>query len=100
MKELALSINGSNIPVPAGIPTGGFADKGISVIQIALTLLFVLADVLAIAFVIIAGIQWATSGGDKQKVQSSRNRLMYSIIGLIVISLSFFIVQTIISLLF
>lgn len=100
MKQLALSINETTISPPPGIPTGGFGDKGISVIQIALTMLFVLADVIALAFVIFAGIQWAMSGGDKQKIQSARNRLMYSIIGLIVISGSFFIVQTIISLLF
>lgn len=93
MKQLALSVNGTPISAPGGIPTGGFGDKGISVIQVALTLLFILADVMALAFIIYAGIQWAMSGGDKQKIQASRNRLIYSIIGLIVITISFSIVK-------
>lgn len=100
MKQLALSINGTFISPPPGIPSGGFGDKGINVIQVALTILFVLADIAALAFVIFAGIQWVMSGGDKQKIQSARNRLIYSIIGLIVISISFFIVRVVIDLTF
>ena len=95
MKEFALSFNGSPIPAPTGIPTGGFGDTGINVIQIALNMLFVLAYVMALAFIIYAGIQWIISGGDKQKIQAARNRLIYSLIGLIVITLSLFIVQTV-----
>ncbi len=100
MKELALTINGNNISAPSGIPSGGFGTSGVSVIQVALTILFVLADVAALAFVIFAGIQWVISGGDKQKIQAARNRLIYSIIGLIVITLSFFIVQVVSNLIF
>ncbi len=100
MKELALTINGTPIPVPGGIPSGGFGTSGINAIQVALTTLFVLADVAALAFVIFAGIQWVMSGGDKQKIQSARNRLIYSIIGLIVITLSFFIVKVVTDLIF
>lgn len=100
MKELALSINGTPISAPSDIPTGGFADKGINIIQAAISILFVLGIILALVFIVVAGIQWVMSSGDKQKIQSARNRLMYSIIGLIVIFLSFFIVQTIITLLF
>jgi len=100
MKQLALSINGTPIPSISGIPSGGFGDKGIDVIQAAISILFVLGIILALVFVIVAGIQWVMSGGDKQKIQTARNRLMYSIIGLIVIFISLFIVQTIIALLF
>lgn len=96
MKQLALSINGTFISPPPGIPSGGFGDKGINVIQVGYTLLFVLGDILALVFVVYAGIQWVMSGGDKQKIQAARNRLIYSIVGLIVISISFFIVKTII----
>lgn len=100
MKELALSVNGTAINPPQGIPTGGLSTSGVDVMQVAYILLFVLGDVLALAFVIYAGIQWTMSGGDKQKIQAARNRLIYSIVGLIVISMSFFIVQTVIKLLF
>ena len=100
MKELALTINGTTISAPSGIPTGGFGDKGISVIQVAISMLFVAGEILALVFIVFAGIQWIMSGGDKQKIQSARNRLIYSIVGVIVISISFFIVHTIIVLLF
>jgi hypothetical protein len=100
MKQLALIINGNNITAPGGIPTGGFSGTGINIVQTAISILFVLGIILALVFVIVSGIQWTMSGGDKQKIQSARNRLMFSIIGLIVISISLFIVQTIIALLF
>ena len=100
MKQLALSVYGTPIPSLKGIPSGGFDTSGISIIQVALTILFILADVAALAFVILAGIQWVISGGDKQKIQAARNRLIYSIIGLIVITLSFFIVRVVSDLIF
>lgn len=100
MRQLALIINGKNITVPNGIPNGGFDTSGMNIINLAMTMLFVLAEIAALVFVVYAGIQWAMSGGDKQKIQSARNRLMYSIIGLIVITLSLFIVHAIIDLLF
>ncbi len=96
MKLLSLSINGVQINPPGNVPTGGLegtGSTGMNLIQLALTLLFVGADILAVIFVIYAGIQWVMSGGDKQKIQSARNRLVYSIIGLIIISLSLFIVN-------
>ncbi len=100
MKQLALSINETPIPSLSGIPSGGFGTSGVGIIQVALNILFALATVAALAFIILAGIQWVISGGDKQKIQSARNRLIYSIIGLIVITLSFFIVRVVIDLIF
>lgn len=83
---------------PTEIPTGGLYDTGTNIIQVALTLLFLVGIVLAIVFIIYSGIQWAISGGDKQKLQNARNRLVYSIIGLLVVSLSFIILHNIIQL--
>ncbi|MEX2007504.1 MAG: hypothetical protein WD992_01910, partial [Candidatus Levyibacteriota bacterium] len=60
---------------------------------------FIIGIVLTVAFIILSGIQWIISGGDKQKLQAARGRLIYSIVGLIVIAGAFFIVSTVISLL-
>ena len=92
IKQLALTINGSAIPAPGNIPTGG-ADTGQKILQIGLSLLFTLAVVLAVAFIIYSGIQWTMSGGDKQKIQQARLRLTFAIVGLIVVAASFFIVR-------
>lgn len=37
---------------------------------------------------LIGGFNWITSGGDKAKLQSSRDRITHSIIGLIVVVIS------------
>lgn len=100
MRSLALSIEQfGNIEVPPGVPSGGLFDTGQNMVQLALNLIFILAIVLAIVFIIFSGIQWILSGGDKQKVQAARNRLIYTIIGFLVIAASFLIVRTIITLL-
>lgn len=92
-KLLTLSINGSNISAPGGVPTGGFSDKGINVIQAALSLMLGVGMILTLVFVILAGIQWAISGGDKQKIASARKRLIFAIVGMLVIVSAFFIVN-------
>lgn len=99
MKQLAVSVNGTSIPAPSGIPNGGFDTSGVGIIQVALSLLFVLAGVLAIIFIIVGGIQWITSGGDKQKIQQARLRITFAVVGLIVTFLAFFIIKIVFGLL-
>lgn len=92
MKQLALSINGTPISAPGGIPSGGI-DIGGNIIQLFTNILFMLAVVLTLIFIIYSGIQWTISGGDKQKIQQARARLTFSIIGLIIVAASFLIVN-------
>lgn len=101
MKHLALQINNTSITAPSGVPVGGLeiGGAGQNLIQLTITLIFVIGIILAIIFIIYSGIQWVISGGDKQKLQAARNRLVYSIVGLIVIAAAFFIASTIITLL-
>ncbi len=96
MKHLALSINGTPIPSLSGIPSGGI-DIGGNIIQLLTNILFMLAVVLTLIFIIYSGIQWTISGGDKQKIQQARARLTFSIIGLIIVAASFLIVNIIIT---
>lgn len=98
MKYFSLSIGGSNIQAPDGVPTGGI-DQGSAIISLGINLLFIVGAVLAVIFVIYSGIQWTLSSGDKQKLQAARGRLTYAIIGLVVIAASFVIVNIIITLL-
>lgn len=54
------------------------------------------ASIAAFIYLIIGGIQWMTSGGDKTAIETARNRIIQAVIGLIVVAS----VWAIISLLF
>lgn len=84
---------------PTEFPIGGLEGAGTNLIQLAINLLFVFGIILAIVFILVSGIQWIMSGGEKQKLQNARNRLIYSIVGLIVIAIAFVIVNIIVTLL-
>lgn len=77
---------------PAGIPTGGLCMVN-NLIKIAVEGLLVISALLALFFLIIGGIKWITSGGDKSGVEGARKTLTYAIIGLIVALLSFMIIN-------
>lgn len=54
-----------------------------------------LAGVVALFFIIYAGVKYIRSGGEQEKVKSARETLTYAIIGLVVVFLSFGIVRII-----
>lgn len=62
------------------------------------TLLFVVAIVIALGFLIYGGIKWITSGGDKAAVEAARNTIVAAIIGLVIVFLSYFILNIILGL--
>lgn len=94
-KLLALQVPGYDaIGAPQGVPTGGLA-QGSSIAQWGLTLVIIVAIVVALFMLIYSGVQWIQSGGDKQKVEAARHRIIYTIIGLVVIFLSFMIVNVV-----
>jgi len=95
MEKLALEIpkKGSgtyNLKPVADMPTGGFNTLE-SIIRWGLVVLLVGATLLALLFLILGGIQWITSGGNKEKLQAAQKKIMYAVIGL-VISLSAFLI--------
>lgn len=94
MRELALKIpgaGGGQVEInPPNVPDFNSTN---TVLGMVLSLLFALGVVAAIIMLVYAGIMWATSGGDKQKIETAHSTITYSIVGLIVILLSFFIVQ-------
>ena len=92
MNKLSLTLpGGETIQAPGGVPNVGINP----ILQFTVTTLFVFAIVLTLFFLILGGISFITSGGDKQKVVSARLRLTYAVVGLIIIFLSFFIVNII-----
>lgn len=92
MRYLSLKINGIDVNPPAGIPTGG--ESALSkVLQTGMQTLFVFAIVFALFVIIFGAIQWITSGGDKQKLEGARKRIIFAIVGLLVVLFAFFIVN-------
>lgn len=47
--------------------------------------LLIVAALLAFLYLIVGGIQWITSGGDKAGMESARNKITHAIVGLIIV---------------
>ena len=54
-----------------------------------------LSGSVAVIFIIIGGIRFVTSGGDSKKIEQARKTIVFSILGLFLIILSFFVVNII-----
>lgn len=59
----------------------------------AVTIILVVAAVIALFFLIWGGIKWILSGGDKGKVEAARGTIIAAIVGLIIAFLAFFILN-------
>src|SRR3989344_3424102 len=66
------------------------------VVGFLVAFIIVIAFLAALLFIVIGAFQWITSGGDKQKVADARNHIIAAIIGLIVIALTFVIINVVI----
>lgn len=64
---------------------------GLLGILIELSLIF--ASIFFLIFFIIGGVQWLTSGGDKQALEGARGRITSAIIGLVIVLASFAIIR-------
>ena len=58
--------------------------------------MLVLAVLLCLFFLIIGGIRWITSGGDKAKLESARGTITAALIGLIVSFLAYFFLNVVV----
>ena len=74
------------------------ATKTGAVISNLIIIAFIVAGLLALAFLIWGGIRWILSGGDKAKVEEARKTLTAALIGLVVVFLSYFLLNLILSL--
>lgn len=85
---------GRQISAPTGVPTAGDGALAgmISWVIIALSSIGVIA---ALIFLIWGGVKWITSGGDREKLDSARRTVIFSVIGLIIIILSVVIIAVI-----
>ncbi len=71
-----------NIPQPSGQVK--ITEVGQLVSALVGTML-ILAALLAFFYLIMGGIQWITSGGDKTGMEAARNKITHAIVGLIIV---------------
>ena len=64
-----------------------------SIVGSAVQLLFAVAVVVALFYLIYGGFRWLISTGDKSKVTEAREHIVAAIIGLVVIFLSYFVIN-------
>ena len=84
MDYLALTLpGGKNIEPPGDLPSGGI-DTLSSAISAGITIMMITAILASLIFLVLGGIQWTSSGGDKGKIAAARAKLTFAIIGLIV----------------
>ena len=69
-----------------------------SIIGQGVLVIFVVATLIALAFLIWGGVKWIMSGGDKAKVETARSTIIAALIGLVVTFLSFFILSLLLGL--
>ena len=82
---------------PISTPTGFFTDFG-DLINDLLKIVLAIGALLVFAYLIWGGIEWITSGGDKGKTESARNKITAAVIGLIILAASYAILLLALSL--
>ena len=61
-----------------------------------LNLFYFIAGLTAVIVIIIAGLAYATSGGDAGRVAKAKNQILFAVIGLVVVLLAFSITNFVI----
>lgn len=94
----AFSASVTTVQAQARIDPGvGFAKNVGGLLSGVLTFVMVLAALLVFFYLIWGGIEWITSGGDKGKTESARNKITAAIIGIIVLAASYAILQLVLN---
>lgn len=81
--------NGFKILDPTALSGATFGD----VVMRLLTFLLIVAGILAVFYLVWAGLQYITAGGDTTKATTARQGIVNAIIGIVIILLSIVIVQ-------
>lgn len=78
-----------------GTALGGPNAQLANLISPLITNVLILSGLLAFIVIIIAGFNYITAGGDKNKTEQAQNMLTYSIMGLVIVAAAFLITRII-----
>src|SRR3989344_3171201 len=76
-------------PLPEGVPTGGLGTTGADAIRVFIYLILAIAILTALWFIVKGAIDIIQSEGQKEKLKSGRERVIFAVFGLIMIFASF-----------
>lgn len=77
-------------------PGTGYATDFGNMFTSLVNVVMVIAAMLVFAYMIWGGVEWITSGGDKGKAESARNKLTAAIIGLVIVAASYAVVNLVV----
>jgi hypothetical protein len=100
LNATSLAITGLAMPVlawaePTGVTPVPSSAGNITIAQLltkVITWVLTFAAAVAVLFLIFGGLQYVTSAGNDKRVAAAKNTILYAVVGLIVIALSFVIV--------
>lgn len=75
------------------------ADSGKDVpatVTVVINTMLYIVGILAVAMIIFSGIRYLTAHGDKSQVESAKNTLIYSVVGLVIAIIAYAIVNFVI----
>lgn len=90
------------VSLPPSIPTalqGGIGTSGAKLLQLGITYFTIAGTIIALIVIMISGIQMITSQGDTYKLSSAKKRLLFGILGLILVLGAFFIIRIVFTIL-
>ncbi len=74
-----------NVTIPQPTNAKIFGSSMGQIISALVGTLLVLSALAAFFFLIMGGLQWITSGGDKAGMEAARNKITHAIVGLIIV---------------
>lgn len=76
----------------------GLGGAGIAkTIQGVVVFFIILAFVIALIYLLLGGVKWITSSGEKEKVDEARKHIVAALIGLVVVFLAVFLISVILA---
>lgn len=83
--------------VTQGVNEAGAAEAGgqslTSIFASIVNVLLEIVGAIAVIMLVVGGLQFVLSSGDSKRVESARNTILYAVVGLIVASLAFAIID-------
>ena len=89
------SVFGKIIP-PQPIINLGFGAIGVTkFLNNLITLIYIISIIVFVFMIVFSGVEWLSSGGDKEKVANAQRRLTHAFIGIVILSIAFPILRVV-----